>query len=109
LGYILVSSSNKTDCHVITEILFKVALKHHNPHPNPLYDMPTDFVLFLLFSRCEGVEMGLKHPKFRILIMSAPGFLPYEISLPCFSVRFCQVPMVSEVKTVKGANTLNDC
>jgi hypothetical protein len=26
----LVSSNNKTDCHDITEILFKVALKHHN-------------------------------------------------------------------------------
>jgi len=27
----LVSSTNKTDCHDITEILLKVALKHHKP------------------------------------------------------------------------------
>jgi hypothetical protein len=26
-----VSSTNKTDCHDITEILLKVALKHHKP------------------------------------------------------------------------------
>jgi hypothetical protein len=29
----LVSSTNKTDRHDITEILLKVALKHHNPNP----------------------------------------------------------------------------
>jgi hypothetical protein len=29
----LVSSTHKTDCHDITEILLKVALKHHNPNP----------------------------------------------------------------------------
>jgi hypothetical protein len=28
----LVSSTNKTDCHNVTEIL----LKHHNPNPNPV-------------------------------------------------------------------------
>jgi hypothetical protein len=28
----LLSSTNKTDCHNITEILLKVALKHHNPY-----------------------------------------------------------------------------
>jgi hypothetical protein len=28
-----VSSTNKTDCHGITEILLKVVLKHHNPNP----------------------------------------------------------------------------
>ena len=30
-----VSSTNKIDCHDITEILLKVALKHHNPNPLP--------------------------------------------------------------------------
>jgi hypothetical protein len=29
-----VSSTNKTDCHNITEMLLKVALKHPNPNPN---------------------------------------------------------------------------
>jgi hypothetical protein len=28
----MVSSTNKTDCHDISEILLKVALKHHNMH-----------------------------------------------------------------------------
>ena len=28
-----VSSTNKTNCHDITEILLKVVLKHHNPNP----------------------------------------------------------------------------
>ena len=30
----LVSSTNETDRHDITEILLKVSLKHHNPNPN---------------------------------------------------------------------------
>ena len=29
----LVSSTNKTDCHDITEILLKEGLQHHNPNP----------------------------------------------------------------------------
>jgi hypothetical protein len=29
-----VSSTNKTDCHNITEILLKVLLKHHKPKPD---------------------------------------------------------------------------
>jgi hypothetical protein len=33
---ILVSSSNKTDCHNITEILLKVASNTINPNPEPL-------------------------------------------------------------------------
>ena len=30
------SSTNKIDCHDITELLLKVAVKHHNPKPPPL-------------------------------------------------------------------------
>ena len=29
----LVSSTNKTDCHNITEILLEVGIKHHSVHP----------------------------------------------------------------------------
>ena len=35
-GFLLgppISSTNKTDCHDITEILLKRALKHYNPNP----------------------------------------------------------------------------
>jgi hypothetical protein len=31
-----VSSTIKTDCHGITEILFESVIKHHNSNPNPL-------------------------------------------------------------------------
>ena len=50
-----VSSTNKTDCHDIAEILLKVALKHHNPSPSPptnigtfwpLYTMATEQTIF---------------------------------------------------------------
>ena len=32
-----VSFIHKTKCHDLTELL-KVALKHHNPNPNPMYN-----------------------------------------------------------------------
>ena len=31
-----ISSTNKTDHHDITEILLKVALRHHNPYPGQI-------------------------------------------------------------------------
>ena len=40
-----VSSINKTDCHDITEILLKVALKHHKP--NPMFNMASLTTYFL--------------------------------------------------------------
>ena len=113
LRYILVSSSNKTDRHVITEIVLKVAF----------YTIILTLTLYIIcplilyysccFKDMKDLKWDLKDPKFRILILNEfPGFLLYilyAISLPCFSVRFCQAHMVSEVQTVKGANTLNDC
>jgi hypothetical protein len=35
---IQVSTTNKTDRHDITEILLKVALKHHDPNPIELFN-----------------------------------------------------------------------
>jgi hypothetical protein len=35
-------STNKTDYHDITEILLKVAFKHHNPNPNYLNNYKED-------------------------------------------------------------------
>jgi len=48
-----VSTTNKTDCHDITEILLKVN-KHHNPSPNPWtevvsYGVYCHFQLFFIY------------------------------------------------------------
>jgi UDP-N-acetylmuramyl pentapeptide phosphotransferase/UDP-N-acetylglucosamine-1-phosphate transferase len=47
----LVSSSNKTDHHNITEILLKVVLKHHNP--NPLSSSPPDIKTLDIKNLCR--------------------------------------------------------
>jgi len=44
-----VSSTNKTDRHAITEILLKVALKHHKPSkPNQIYSQTITHMIDLL-------------------------------------------------------------
>ena len=40
-----VSSTNKTDCHDITEILLKIGVKHHNPNPTLQREFQVDSVL----------------------------------------------------------------
>jgi len=110
LGYILVSSSNKTDRHVITEILLKVVF--NTIIITLTLHMICPLILYYSCWRYEGVKMGLKLAKFRILIMSSPVFLLYilyEISLPCFSVGVLSSPYGFQGKNGEGANTLNDC
>ena len=42
----LVSSTNKTDCHKITEILLKLALNTINQQPNPTYILDMNSLIF---------------------------------------------------------------
>jgi len=51
-----VSSTNKTDCHDITEILLKVALKHHKPKPPNLsltVKIQTNLFIYFIYSPCH--------------------------------------------------------
>ena len=55
----LVSSTNKTDHHDITEILIVLSgIKHHNPNPNPL-------AVICLALRCEEVKHICVHVSVR--------------------------------------------
>jgi hypothetical protein len=46
-----VSSTDKTDCYHITEILLKVALKHHNPYVHNYWELTT---LVVIGTDCIG-------------------------------------------------------
>ena len=81
----LVSSSNKTDHHNITEILLKVVLKHHNP--NPLSPSPPDIKTLDIKNLCRTWEINIT-----FLILSCK----WSISWPC-SVTSRLVLLVSYV------------
>ena len=51
----LVSSTNKTDCHDITEILLKVVVKQHSPNPCLLV------CLFVLFDHSMQTLLNAHH------------------------------------------------
>jgi hypothetical protein len=63
LQVLLVSFSNKTDCHDITEILLKVALKHHNPIQTG-FTVPLNYYIICnnLFNNYTTIKNKVKRP-----------------------------------------------